>query len=118
DRKSDRLDRIDAYPALQIERIRATRQRLVAGAVDRRNLVTDEILADRAADMHAPVGGRAELRAVDQRLLDEAIAIQALVERNPRQVGRTDTDPQLRSELRLQERLLDVNEHVLARAVG
>src|SRR5581483_3168304 len=72
------LGRVDADPSFEVDRVRASRQRLEPGAVDRRGRVADQTVAERPADVHAPFGRGSEPGAIDQRIFDEAIAVEAL----------------------------------------
>src|SRR3954451_19307295 len=86
DSERDGLDRIDADPPLDVDRVGAARQRLIARAIDRRHSVTHEAVGERSAGMHAPIGGGAKLGAVNERVLDKAVAIDAFNKGYPRKV--------------------------------
>src|SRR5690349_21420656 len=75
DREDDRLDRVNVDPAFEIDRVGVPRERLVAVTVDCRDLVIDEALSEAAEDVDSPVGRRAELGAVGERILDETVAV-------------------------------------------
>src|SRR5258708_6296651 len=86
-REGDSLDRIDADSAFEIERVGAARQGLVTGAVDCRDSIANDALAKSAPGMDPPVRRRAELGAVDKRVLHEPVPIDAFDDRHPRQLG-------------------------------
>src|SRR5438270_3415702 len=92
DAEGDVLLRIDADPSLEVDRVRVARQGLEPGTVDGRGGVADDTVRKRAADMHAPVRRSSEARPVDQRILDEAVAVETLDERSPRQRRFSDAD--------------------------
>jgi hypothetical protein len=81
------LHRHEADAAFEIHAVRA-RGVLVAGAVHDGYRVIEHAFVDLAARVQTPVRRGAEFETVDDHVLDEAVAVEVLDERHPRQVGR------------------------------